>query len=82
MASSPVAIKAVREALEQRGWTQNELARQLGTNSAVVSRWLSEGPRNPGLEMALKIEALLGVPAGLWVESTEQQATGTDDPER
>jgi hypothetical protein len=29
--------------------------------------------------MALKIEALLGVPAALWVESNDQPATGTDD---
>ena len=47
--------------MAEREWSQNELARQLETDSAVVSRWFT-GKQRPGLELALKIQTLLGIP--------------------
>lgn len=66
--AKPKAVPVLRAALVKRGWTQNELARQLGTDTAVVSRWMT-GRRKPGLELALKLEDLLGVQAQLWVDA-------------
>jgi transcriptional regulator with XRE-family HTH domain len=70
-------VLELQAALQARGWTQNEFARQLGTTSAVVSRWFTRS-RKPGLDMALRIEAMFGIPASRWVDSPAQ-STGTDD---
>jgi transcriptional regulator with XRE-family HTH domain len=57
--------RLLREVLALQGWSQNELARQLGTSSGLVSRWLS-GRRTPGLVWAIAIARLTGVPASAW----------------
>jgi transcriptional regulator with XRE-family HTH domain len=64
----PGAVEQVKAELDRRGWTQNEFARQVGADSGIVSRWMT-GRNLPGLEMALKIESLLGIPARAWVEA-------------
>lgn len=64
MAKDPVAI--VLKELKRRGWSQNELARQLGTSGAVVSRWLTR-IQKPSRTMANRIEKLFpSVRTGLW----------------
>jgi transcriptional regulator with XRE-family HTH domain len=44
-----MSAKEIRELLELRGWSQAELARQLGLHESSVSLWLTEGrtPRGP-----------------------------------
>lgn len=59
------ALGVLRTELEKRGWTQNELARRLKTNSGTLSRWLS-GRTLPPLQVALWLERELGVAARLW----------------
>lgn len=67
-AAQKKATEALQEALNERGWTQNELARQLETSSAVVSRWLT-GQRRPELEMAVRLQRLLGISVESWIAS-------------
>ncbi len=50
----------MKAALVDRGWTQNELARRLGTSSGLMSRWLN-GDRTPDRSSAVQIEKLLGI---------------------
>ena len=66
--------KLLERALARKGWSQGDLERELGAGDAVVSKWIN-GVRTPGLEYALKIERLLGVPAESWVEGAR---TGTN----
>lgn len=65
--------QTLEENLERRGWSQTDLAERLGVSTAAVSRWLS-GERTPSLEMAFRIEELLGIPAETW----RPERTGTD----
>jgi transcriptional regulator with XRE-family HTH domain len=66
--SKIAAVEALRVELGKRGWTQNELARRLETNSGTLSRWLS-GRVLPPLHVALWIEKELGVAANLWAQA-------------
>lgn len=70
MASRPGnrGISAVLEELRRRGWSQGDLARELNTGTGTVSRWLT-GSRLPDLDMAVRIERLLGVAPSLWVKA-------------
>ena len=52
---------AIDNALRDKGMTQKELARQIGTSDAAVSRWLG-GNHNFTLSTLAKISAVLGVP--------------------
>jgi transcriptional regulator with XRE-family HTH domain len=61
------AIARLRTELERRGLSQNELAKKVGTDSAMVSRWV-HGTRVPGLEYAFRLEDVLGIPPKLWLE--------------
>lgn len=69
------AISLLRARILRLGWSQNELARRLGTDSAMVSRWLT-GQRCPSLDMGLKIEQITGIRCSDWVE-LERTKTGT-----
>jgi len=66
MAQATSAVKRLKAELARRDWSQNELARKLGTDSAVVSRWMT-GQRTPELKLAVAIERLLGIPAAAWI---------------
>jgi len=67
--------KMLKRALARKGWSQGDLERELGAGDAVVSKWVN-GVRTPGLEYALAIERLLGVPASAWVESARTGTSG------
>lgn len=56
---------ALIKALSQRQWSQAELAKRLGIQPGVVSRWIN-GERIPILRFALQLEELLGVKPNLW----------------
>lgn len=45
--------------LEEKGWNQTDLARELGKSNAEVSKWLS-GMHNLTLRSIAKLEAVLG----------------------
>jgi transcriptional regulator with XRE-family HTH domain len=64
----PRAVREIEKELARRGWTQGELARRLGTSSGVVCRWLT-GERLPGLDLALRVESLLGVDPKHWLDA-------------
>ena len=49
----------VNELLQQKGWTQKELAKALGKSESEVSRWLS-GLHNLTLKSIVKMETVLG----------------------
>lgn len=51
----------LKQEIEKRGWTQNELARIAGTTSAQVSRVMTES-RNPGPEFCQQIARALKLP--------------------
>lgn len=52
--------------LERKGWSQQELARRMGIEPAVVSRWIT-GARVPNLENALALQNLLAIKPKLWL---------------
>ena len=49
------------------------LARLLGTSAALVCMW-KDGRRRPGLPMALRLEAALGISPRSWLTDEEQAA--------
>jgi transcriptional regulator with XRE-family HTH domain len=53
-----VAVR-IRETLDQKGWTQKDLARKTGKSESEVSRWLS-GKQNFTLDSLFLIEEALG----------------------
>lgn len=53
-------------ALQERGWSQTKLKREMATDHAI-SHWLY-GERRPGLEAAIHLRDLLGIPVDAWVE--------------
>lgn len=57
--------KRVREAREKHGWSQGELARQLGVTPGCVSLWES-GKREPKFYSVQRVSLALGV-SGDWL---------------
>lgn len=76
----PTAAERLRFRLRELGWTQLDLAAEIGASPANVSRWLS-GERTPSLDMAFRIQrSALALPADAWLthsadESGEHPAT-------
>ena len=62
----------LRAALGARSMSLADLQRKLGCSSGLISRWLA-GTRTPGLEYALAMELLFGVPASSWVTAGAQE---------
>ncbi len=63
----------LRERMDTMGWNQTRLSERLSVSSSVISRWLSGG-RTPTVEMACRIEDLLGIPVRLWRDDTDRKA--------
>lgn len=57
----------LRQALNERGWSQSELSRRLGFALPVTRRYIF-GERCPGLDMVAKFEAALGVEHGSLID--------------
>ena len=51
----------LEKTLRERGVTQGALAKELGISGAMLSR-IIHGKRRPGIDNALRISKLLGVP--------------------
>lgn len=52
--------KRIREAREKLGWSQNALANRLRVSESIVKR-IESGRLKPGLELARRIEKVLGI---------------------
>lgn len=59
------AVPRLWQALKARGWSQGDLARDLGTNSSVVNRWL-HGDQKPSRPFAKVLEERYGIDQGDW----------------
>lgn len=62
----------LRAELDRRGWSQTKLKSELGTDQSI-SYWL-HGDRRPGLEGAIKLRDLLGIPVDAWVQPAQGAA--------
>lgn len=70
----------LRDYLERTGETQEALAERLSVTPMAVSHWVN-GKSKPSLQMALKIEAITGVPCRAWASQAElkrDRRTGAD----
>jgi transcriptional regulator with XRE-family HTH domain len=56
----------LRQWRKETGLSQEKLADMLGTIQQTVQHWECKR-RTPGLRMALKLEDVTGIPAGVWV---------------
>ena len=66
--------KTIRQLRQERGWTQEQLARRLGVNQSAISAW-ELGQRVPRLRYQQALTDLFGV-------SVEAIAYGPDEPPR
>lgn len=57
----------IKDEIEYRGITQKKLAKELGISPSVLSEVLT-GKRNLTTELALMLEAALGIEADLWLK--------------
>src|ERR687896_2677414 len=67
---------AIRRVRREWGLTLEELAGEVGTSAAHLSR-LESGTRQPSLEGLLRIAAALGVEVGELLEAPEEPGPGT-----
>lgn len=58
----------LRDWMRRRGFKQADAARYLGVDEPYVSVLLS-GKRTPGLDNAVKLERLTGIPVEAWASS-------------
>lgn len=75
-----VGFITLREYLDRTGETQKDLAQRLGISGAALSQILL-GKIRPSLDLALRIEALTGVPCRAWAtdqEMVKDRRTGHD----
>jgi transcriptional regulator with XRE-family HTH domain len=66
--------RSVRDLLEERGWSQRELARAAGVDPAYISRALHRARREPvAPELAARVAVALGLPEDYFPECRERQ---------
>lgn len=58
--------KALALALQQKGWSQRELARRLEVSPSTVTRWLA-GTRVPDRQHMGSLRSLLQVSSEVWI---------------
>ena len=62
--------------LDELGWSQRDLAREVKTSAAVVCRLVS-GERAPSLDLAFRIEkSPVAIPASAWVSHAAADESG------
>ena len=68
----------LRDWIKRRGFQQQEAAEYLGRgfDASVISAILA-GRRSPGLENALTLERLTGIPVEAWVPSLTDKSSAT-----
>jgi plasmid maintenance system antidote protein VapI len=68
----------LKDWMRRRGFNQADACRFLGFDAASMSNFCA-GKRTPGLETALRIERLTGIPVEVWASSElGTDATQTD----
>lgn len=67
---------AIRRVRRERGLTQEEVAGEVGSSVAHISR-LESGTRQPSLDGLLRVAAALGVEVGELLEASEEPGPGT-----
>ena len=65
--------RLLRQVIEGRRWSMNEAARQVDATTGMLAQWLF-GDRRPGLEWAIKLRDLLGIPVDAWVQPAQAPA--------
>jgi HTH-type transcriptional regulator/antitoxin HigA len=75
----PNPIELIEFKLRERGWSQRELARQLGCGSGRISEILSR-KRQLTLDLVRRISVVLDIPPGLLVHDVAGQASADDAP--
>lgn len=71
MALNSATTAALRDWLTRRQWSQAELAAAVGTSKQRIHQILTgEGP---GLQLAVRLEAVTGIPASSWVATEVKQ---------
>lgn len=64
----------IRRARERRGWTQEELALEMGTDQSIISKW-ERGMRVPDLATLQRLATVLGYDRVVVAFRTRSQAT-------
>lgn len=73
----PSASDRLKARLDELGWSQRDLAREVKTSAAVVCRLVS-GERAPSLDLAFRIEkSEVGIPAAAWVTHSTADESGS-----
>lgn len=65
---------------EQKNLTQEDVAKLVGVDQATWSNW-ENNKRRPGLDSALEIEKLTGIPANAWVKKQSAESRAAESPE-
>ncbi len=71
--------KVLVEAMQERGWTQVELARAIGVSQQSVSRWLNSPGAAPRLDLIPRIAAALNIPQATLLEQLTADTEGGED---
>ena len=61
----------IKDELKERGLTQKKLAEMTGIKASVISETIS-GKRSVSLNMAVKLEKALAIPADMWMNLQTQ----------
>lgn len=72
MATTNEGARLFKLALEKRGHSQADAARELGLDSGYMSRLVS-GERSPSLKLSDRIFQAYGVPVGAWLQAATDQ---------
>ncbi len=71
----------ITELRKARGWSQEELAEQLGVSRQSVSKWESEAA-TPDIEKIVKLSEIFGVSTDYLIKGTEGKTETSPEPER
>lgn len=71
----------LRDWMRRRGFNQADMARYFAWDQSFVSTLLS-GRRCPGLDTALRIERLAGIPVEAWAASETDEASIASTPKQ
>ena len=70
----PAFCQAIREARLAKGWSHEEMGKQVGTSGASIHNW-EQGRYTPKEEARQKVVQVLGLPADLGAAATAASAT-------